>query len=259
MALEDMVLVTKNKLDNLANELKTLIQFTGKKTLDELTEEVARYDPRPGLDDATGGSAQMLKPYTAYGKSGKFEGTIESIAARIYAPSAEQQVIPAGKYLSGDQTIRALRLQNKTVAPSDSDTTVACDVTYDALGQVVVKGMRHKLFVSRIHEADEVSTDKRKISLDATETAAITSAPSLIYVCTSGPFSEDCVYQALSAQGFSYYSTVLRGVISQNVSEAYIKLVQPTGSNAYLELTSAVTKNFLSARYTVLILGGESS
>lgn len=41
MALEDMVLVTKRKLDDLANELKTLIQFTGKKTLDELTEEVA--------------------------------------------------------------------------------------------------------------------------------------------------------------------------------------------------------------------------
>ena len=119
--------------------------------------------------------------------------------------------------------------------------------------------MRHKLFVYRVHEAEEVSTDKRKISLDATESAAITSAPSLIYVCTTGPFNEDCVYQALSAQGFSYYSTVLRGVTSQNVSEAYIKLVQPTGSNAYLELTSAVAKNFLSARYTVLILGGESS
>lgn len=259
MALEDMVLVTKRKLDNLANELKTLIQFTGKKTLDELTEEVARYDPRPGLDDATGGSAQMLKPYTAYGKSGKFEGTIESITARIYAPSAEQQIIPAGKYLSGDQTIRALRLQNKVVTPSDSDTTVSCDVTYDALGQVVVKGMRHKLFVSQIHEVADVSADKRKISLNAAETAAITGTPSLIYVCTEGPFTEDCVVQALSAQGFSYSSTVIGGGTSQNVSEAYIKLVQPTGSNAYLELTSAVTKNFLSARYTVLILGGESS
>ena len=259
MALEDMVLVTKRKLDNLANELKTLIQFTGKKTLDELAEEVARYDPRPGLDDATGGSAQMLKPYTAYGKSGKFEGAIESIAARIYAPSAEQQVIPAGKYLSGDQTIRALRLQNKVVTPSDSDTTVSCDVTYDALGQVVVKGMRHKLFVSRIHEVADVSTDKRKISLNAAETAAITGTPSLIYVCTEGPFTEDCVVQALSAQGFSYSSTVIGGGTSQNVSEAYIKLVQPAGSNAYLELTSGVTKNFLSARYTVLILGGESS
>lgn len=259
MALEDMVLVTKRKLDDLANELKTLIQFTGKKTLDELTKEVARYDPRPGLDDATGGSAQMLKPYTAYGKSGKFEGTIESIAARIYAPSAEQQVIPAGKYLSGDQTIRALRLQNKTVTPSDSDATVSCDVTYDALGQVVVKGMRHKLFVSRIHEVADVSADKRKISLNVAETAAITGTPSLIYVCTEGPFTEDCVVQALSAQGFSYSSTVIGGGTSQNVSEAYIKLVQPTGSNAYLELTSAVSKNFLSARYTVLILGGESS
>lgn len=201
----------------------------------------------------------MLKPYTAYGKSGKFEGTIESIAARIYAPSAEQQVIPAGKYLSGDQTIRALRLQNKVVTPSDFDTTVSCDVTYDALGQVVVKGMRHKLFVSRIHEVADVSTDKRKISLNAAETAAITGVPSLIYVCTEGPFTEDCVVQALSAQGFSYSSTVIGVGTSQNVSEAYIKLVQPTGSNAYLELTSAVTKNFLSARYTVLILGGASS
>ena len=119
--------------------------------------------------------------------------------------------------------------------------------------------MRHKLFVSKIFEAEDVSTDKRKIYLDSTETAAITDTPALIYVSTVGPFTEDCVYQALSAQGLSYYSTVIAGGTSQNVSEAYIKLVQPTGSNAYLELTSAVSKNFLSARYTVLILGGESS
>lgn len=257
MALEDMVLITKSKLDELANELRTIFGFTGKKTIDQLIEEAGHYDPRPDVSDATATAAQILSPYTAYVNGGKTTGTIESIAARIYAPSTEQQVISSGKYLSGDQTIRALRLQNKEVTPSDSDVTVSCDTAYDALGQVKVKGMRNKLFTSKVHELEDISTDKRKIYLSSEETAAITGTPTLIYVCTAGPFTEDCVYQALSAQGLSCYSTVIAGGTSQNVSEAYIKLVRPTGSNAYLELTSAVSKNFLSARYTVLILGGE--
>lgn len=259
MALDDMVLVTKRKLDELANELRTIFGFTGKKTIDQLIEEAGHYDPRPDVSDATATAAQILSPYTAYVNGGKTTGTIESIAARIYAPSTEQQVISAGKYLSGDQTIRALRLQNKEITPSDSDVTVSCDAAYDALAQVKVKGMRNKLFTSKVHEVEDISTDKRKIYLSSEETAAITGAPSLIYVCTAGPFTEDGVYQVLSARGFSYYAAILSNGTNPNESEAYIKLVRPTGSNAYLELTSAVSKNFLSVRYTVLILGGESS
>lgn len=137
--MAEKVVVTKSKLNALAAELRTLIGFTGNKTLDALTEEVAHYDPRPDTSDATATAAQILKPYTAYVNGGKVTGEIESRAAQTIAPSTKAQTIPAGVYLEGAQTIKAAPLQNKTVTPSKTQQSVKADAAYYGLDTVTVK------------------------------------------------------------------------------------------------------------------------
>lgn len=137
--MAEKVVVTKSKLNALAAELRTLIGFTGNKTLDALTEEVAHYDPRPDTSDATATAAQILKPYTAYVNGGKVTGEVESRAAQTIAPSTKAQTIPAGVYLEGAQTIKAAPLQNKTVTPAKTQQSVKADAAYYGLDTVTVK------------------------------------------------------------------------------------------------------------------------
>lgn len=137
--MAEKVVVTKSKLNALARELRTLIGFTGNKTLDALTEEVAHYDPRPDTSDTTATAAQILKPYTAYVNGGKVTGEIESRAAQTIAPSTKAQTIPAGVYLEGTQTIKAAPLQNKTATPSKTQQSVKADAAYYGLDTVTVK------------------------------------------------------------------------------------------------------------------------
>lgn len=58
------------------------------------------------LSDATATRADILYPKTAYLANGrKNVGTIQSIEAATYTPSASNQTIAAGKYIAGDQVI----------------------------------------------------------------------------------------------------------------------------------------------------------
>ena len=71
------------------------------KTLDDLYRGLNTYK--------TGGNVQanqMLKGATGYAQGSLVTGTIESKAAATYKPSTVNQVIAAGQYLSGDQTIQ---------------------------------------------------------------------------------------------------------------------------------------------------------
>ena len=61
-----------------------------------------------GIDtsDATATSSDILLNKTAYVNGEKITGTIESLEATEYIPSDMDQTIEAGKYLSGNQTIK---------------------------------------------------------------------------------------------------------------------------------------------------------
>lgn len=167
MAANDKVAVTRSKLDDLADALKTIFGFTGKKTIDELTEEAGHYDPRPDISDATATAAHILSPYTAYINGGKTTGTMQSLDAQTYAPSTKQQTIAAGKYLAGAQTIRAMNLQSKTITPGASDISVTKDAAYDALGSVLVKGVT--LGAKVIYNASVTPTSTTQMVVPNTE------------------------------------------------------------------------------------------
>lgn len=56
--------------------------------------------------DATGAASDILYPKTAYVGGVKVTGSIQSLAVHTYTPGTADQIIAAGKYLGGDQTIK---------------------------------------------------------------------------------------------------------------------------------------------------------
>lgn len=256
MAANDKVAVTRSKLDALANALKTIFGFTGKKTLDELVEEAGHYDPRPDISDATATAAQILSPYTAYINGGKTTGTMQSLDAQTYAPSTKRQTIAAGKYLAGAQTIRAMNLQNKTVAASSQDTTVYADSTYDALNSVTVSGISYPVIAFRTFTTSDMTSDRRGLVLTEDESAQyLKSAPTCILVYTTSALSSAGVVFVLSTLDFSAYK-IATGSGSQAATGAYITPVFNASGKGLLQLTDTVGDTFAEASYTVLVLGG---
>ena len=118
------VMITQAKLEALADALRAKLGFTGKKTLAQLTQAVSDFDTGTDTSDATGGAAQMLSGYTAYGAGGKFTGSIQSLGAQTFQPSTSDQTIPAGKYLSGAQKIAKMELVSWSVRSGSSDQTI---------------------------------------------------------------------------------------------------------------------------------------
>ena len=76
----------------------------------------------PGLDtsDANAIETDILSGKTAYVNGNKIIGTITLKEAQTYIPSSSEQVINAGQYLSGAQTISPVPTEEKTITPSAS-------------------------------------------------------------------------------------------------------------------------------------------
>lgn len=56
--------------------------------------------------DATATAGDLLSGKTAYSNGSKVTGTIPLVGAQTYTPSASDQTITAGSYLSGTQTVK---------------------------------------------------------------------------------------------------------------------------------------------------------
>lgn len=68
--------------------------------------EEDKYYIRIAGPDADVTASKMLSGIIGYGKNGKVTGSIQSQAAQTITPSATDQTISSGKYLSGAQTIK---------------------------------------------------------------------------------------------------------------------------------------------------------
>ena len=75
-----------------------------------------------GIDtsDANAVETDILSGKTAYVDGNKITGTITLKEAQTYIPSSSEQIIDAGQYLSGAQTISAVPTEEKTITPSAS-------------------------------------------------------------------------------------------------------------------------------------------
>ena len=73
-----------------------------------------------GIDTSNANAVEtdILSGKTAYVDGNKITGTITSKEAQTYIPSSSEQIINAGQYLSGVQTISAVPIEEKTITPS---------------------------------------------------------------------------------------------------------------------------------------------
>lgn len=80
----------------------------------------------PGVDtsDANAVAGDIRTGKTAYVNGSKVVGTIVSKEAQTYTPSSSEQVINAGQYLAGAQTIAAVPTEEKSAIPSTAEQEV---------------------------------------------------------------------------------------------------------------------------------------
>lgn len=258
MAENEKVVITKSKLDALAAKIRTLTGFTGKKTLAALGEAVEQYAPGTDTSDATATAAQILKPYTAYVSGGKVTGEIESLAAQTISPAKRAQSIPAGVYLAGAQTIAAMKLQTRTVTPSNKQQIVTCGAGYDALESVTVKGVQYRVLASRTLTAENVSADKKSLMLGNVTTAFLQDdAPFFALVYTTSTVTGNNLVYMFSAEDFgTYMSKTAFG--AKEAKNAFGGVAFDSSANAIFYISSEISATFADVPYTVLILGGGS-
>lgn len=94
-----------------------------------------------GIDtsDANAVETDILSGKTAYVDGNKITGTITSKEAQTYIPSSSEQIIDAGQYLSGTQTISAVPTEEKTITPSASSQEIT-PTENKFLSKVIVSG-----------------------------------------------------------------------------------------------------------------------
>lgn len=91
--------------------------------------------------DATGSSgSQILYPYTFYSNGVKLQGTIQTKTAATYIPSTQNQIITAGQYLGGNQTIEGVVVSGLTSNVLKKDVVVKVGSVSDDDSVISVTG-----------------------------------------------------------------------------------------------------------------------
>lgn len=94
------------KLRESKQAIKAALESKGQKPTDQLSTYAAMIDGLTDDRDATATAADLLKGKTAYAGGKKLTGTIPSKAAATITPGESDQIIAAGQYLAGAQTIK---------------------------------------------------------------------------------------------------------------------------------------------------------
>lgn len=226
------VMITQSKLEALADALRAKLGFTGKKTLAELTQAVSDFDTGTDTSDATGGAAQMLSGYTAYGAGGKFTGSIQSLGAQTYQPSTSDQTIPAGKYLSGAQKIAKMVLQEKVVTLSSAQQVLTPPSGVHGFSKVTVPATTYG---GGFYYDSSVSAATKVISASAKTLCCGSAATAQSDIPSSGDYVVFAICEGL-------------GTSSQNVRA----LLLLDGVLRYADISSSVTVSTVNGKRQVV-------
>jgi len=99
--------------------------------------------------DATATAAQMLANATAYVNGAKITGNISSKSAATITPTASDQTIASGQYLSGTQTVEGIVVANLTSAVLANGVTVKVGTATDDDSVMSVTGALSAAVISQ--------------------------------------------------------------------------------------------------------------
>lgn len=102
-------------------------------SLGQMPSEILSIETGSDTSDATATAADLLSGKTAYSNGHLVTGTIPSKGEATYSPSASQQVISQGQYLSGNQIIEAVTSDNLPASVFTDRTSNATATAADIL------------------------------------------------------------------------------------------------------------------------------
>lgn len=107
MALSDTIAALRALLSGIADAIREKDGSSGAIPTDAMAARIRAITTGTDTSDATvTNNNQIRQGYTAYSKGRKYTGSIPSLAASTWIPGVSAQVIPAGKYIAGAQTIQ---------------------------------------------------------------------------------------------------------------------------------------------------------
>lgn len=162
--------------------------------------------------DATAGD--MLSGKTAYVNGTKITGTLGSQAAATYNTSTADQTIAAGKYLSGAQTIKAVKTAN--IAAGNIKTGVTIQVG-DANSAGRIANVTGNFTSDANASAGHILSGKTAYVNGSKITGAIGSKAAATYNTSTGD-------QTISAGQYLSGNQTIKAVTTSNISAANIKL-----------------------------------
>lgn len=198
MSIQDLAVMPLSDYQAACDAIRLKSGTQADITSGEMASKISALSVGVDVSATTATANKVLKDYVFYTSNGtRTTGTIQSLAATNYYPSTSDQTIASGKYLSGNQKIKKLKMTNLTAGnikagvvvkigdDDDDDRVTSITGTYSA---------------STYHTASGSFTGDNSSSITVT-VSGVTSSNTLLAWGVSGTPNQDKFYMGYGNSG----------------------------------------------------------
>lgn len=250
MALEDMAVMPLADYEAACNAIRAKDGSSGTIVSGDLATKINNIPSGTDMSDSTAKASDLLSGKVAYTKNGRISGTISSVSATTYYPSTSSQSIASGKYLSGTQTIEAVKVTNLSPEYIRAGTTVKVGDRFSE-GRIAS--------VTGTYGGDTVTLTGSGSNGTVTVSASQVGNKSILAWEIYGGSGSGAVYNAFGwssgGTGFAYAGTYQSSTIYHKVTCSASK-GEVVGANQQIWFTCSTAGYSFSGSYTAKIIFG---